>query len=413
MSKVSVIIPVYNTEAYLPECLDSVLAQTLGDLEVICIDDCSPDRSGEILDAYARRDGRVQVIHLPENRRQGYGRNRGLDAATGKYVYFLDSDDLIEPRALKELTELADRDELDAVFFDSRNIFESEEVKRVYNPTLTLRKGTYRDEVYNGAELLDDFILQNEWTCYPQRILWRRAFILEEGIRYPESCEHEDEYFAYAGILAAKRARYVPEQYFILRTRANSVMTSGYAPKNFQGYLMNYYYMNRFVSERNIHTTGANLNISRMFERILTLYANLKDRDDLGDVFVKEPDKTIYQCFLSYLRAQDEMMAIDKEVMDVIRQYRIVYIYGAKLTGQRFCEKLEKQKDVLIGGFLVKDMEDLPEIMMGRTVRRIDEVEIPEDAIVVAAIKVMYWEETREMLEKRGIRCIFLRKLYD
>ena len=103
MSKVSVIIPVYKTEAYLPECLDSVLSQTLGDLEVICIDDCSPDRSGEILDAYARRDGRVQVIHLPENRRQGYGRNRGLERATGEYVYFLDSDDMIEPQALEAI----------------------------------------------------------------------------------------------------------------------------------------------------------------------------------------------------------------------------------------------------------------------------------------------------------------------
>lgn len=411
MSKVSVIIPVYRTEAYLPECLDSVLAQTLGDLEVICIDDCSPDRSGEILDGYALRDGRVRVIHLPENRRQGYGRNRGLDCASGEYVYFLDSDDLIEPQALEELTELADRDALDAVFFDSRNIFESEEVKRIYNPTLTLRKGTYRDGVYNGADLLDAFILQNEWTCYPQRILWRREFLLAEGIRYPENCEHEDEFFAYAGILAAKRARYVPKQYFILRTRADSVMTSAYAPKNFQGYLMNFYYMNRFVSERNIHTEGALLNISRMFERMLTLYANLKDRCDIGEVFVKEPDRTIYQCFLSYLRAEDEMMAIDPEVMDVIRQYRIVYIYGAKLTGQRFCEKLQRQKDVLIGGFLVRDMEDLPEIMMGRTVRRIDETEIPEDAVVVAAVKVMFWEETREMLEKRGIRCVYHRKL--
>ena len=411
MSKVSVIIPVYKTEAWLPECLDSVLNQTLGDVEVICIDDCSPDQSGEILDGYALRDGRVQVIHLPENRRQGYGRNLGLSRASGKYVYFLDSDDMIEPQALEELTELADREALDAVFFDSRNIFESEDLKRIYNPVLTLRRGTYSDGVCTGADLLDSFILQNEWTCYPQRILWRREFILQEGIRYPEGCEHEDEFFAYAGILAAKRARYVPKQYFILRTRADSVMTSAYAPKNFHGYLMNYYYMNRFIAERNIHTVGAHLNISRMFERMLTLYAALKDRCDIGEVFVKEPDRTIYQCFLSYLRAEDEMMTIDPEVMDVIRQYRIVYIFGAKLTGQRFCQKLQRQKDVLIGGFLVKDMEDLPEIMMGRTVRRLDDVEIPKDAVVVAAVKIMFWEETREMLEKRGIRCVFHRKL--
>ena len=186
MMKVSVVIPVYNVERYLPECLDSVLNQTERELEVICIDDCSPDRCGEILDEYAARDGRVQVIHLPENRRQGYGRNRGLERARGKYVYFLDSDDTIVPEALKELWELAEREALDAVFFDSVNVFETEELKEVYMPPASPRVGTYRDSVYAGTELLDDFMRQGEWTCYPQRIFWRREFLLEESIRYPE-----------------------------------------------------------------------------------------------------------------------------------------------------------------------------------------------------------------------------------
>ena len=73
MKKVSVIIPVYNVEKYLPDCLDSVLGQTMRELECICIDDASPDRCGEILDEYAARDERVRVLHLPENHMQGYG----------------------------------------------------------------------------------------------------------------------------------------------------------------------------------------------------------------------------------------------------------------------------------------------------------------------------------------------------
>ena len=77
MEKVSVIIPVYRVEAYLPACLDSVLGQSLRELECICIDDHSPDRCGAILDEYAARDGRVRVLHLAENHMQGYGRNRG------------------------------------------------------------------------------------------------------------------------------------------------------------------------------------------------------------------------------------------------------------------------------------------------------------------------------------------------
>ena len=411
MSKVSVIIPVYNVEVYLRDCMDSVLNQTLTDLEVICIDDCSPDNCGMILDEYATADPRVKVIHLERNRRQGYGRNFGLDKASGQYIYFLDADDMIAPESFEELCELADKEMLDVVFFDSKDLFESEDLKKIYIPPLSLRKGVYRDEVYVGKELLDEFIRQNEWTCYPQRIFWRREFLLKEQIRYPEDTEHEDEFFAFAGILAAKRARYVRKQYFTLRTRANSVMTSGYAPKNFHGYLMNFYYMNEFVSKRDLHTYGADVNIARMIERINTLYTLLKDKYDLEQIFVKDLDKTLYRCFISWMRADDELNRIDQEVLDEISGCSEVYIYGAKLTGQRFCRKLERLSDIPIGGFLVKELDEVPSVVMGRYVRRVDEVNVPDDAIVVAAVKVMFWEETKAMFESKNIKCVFHRKL--
>lgn len=411
MSKVSVIIPVYNVERYLSACLDSVLGQTHKDLEVICIDDCSPDRCGEILDAYAKRDQRVKTVHLPENRRQGYGRNLGLSMADGKYVYFLDSDDMIEPETLSELTVLSDRDSLDAVFFDSRNIFEQEDLKEIYMPPLP-RTGVYKDEIYKGTDLLDDFMRQNEWTCYPQRIFWRREFLLEEEIRYPAGSEHEDEYFAFAGILAAERVRYIRKPYFILRTRPDSVMTSAPAAKNFHGYLMNYWYMNRFLAERGISTYGAEKNVTRMFERVMTLHAALKDKCDLSAPFVRDLDRTVYRVFRRYIRmetGEDGYYEIDKEVLDVIRQYRIVYIYGARLTGQRFLKKLE-HNGFLVGGFLIKEREEQPEILMGRKVELLDDVVLPPGSVVVAAVKVMYWEETRAMLEERGIPCVFHRR---
>ena len=411
MCKVSVIIPVYNTELYLPACLDSVLGQTLRELEVICIDDCSPDRCGEILDGYAARDSRVKVIHLSENHRQGYGRNRGLERASGKYVYFLDSDDTIVPEALQELTELADREELDAAFFDSINEFENEELKKIYMPPSTPRRGIYKDSAYSGAELLDDFMHQGEWTCYPQRIYWRREFLLDEGILYPEGTEHEDEFFAFAGILAAKRARYIRKQYFVLRIRPDSVMTSGYAPKNFHGYLMNFYYMNQFVAERDLDTYGARENIDRMLERVRTLYLALKDECDLGTCFVRTLDKTVYGCFDAYIRSQREEYMIAPGVLEEIKKYRIVYIYGAKLTGQRFCEKLECQQGILIRDFIAQDTREVPPVVMGRRVWDIDEIQLPEDAIVVAAIKVMYWEETKAMMARRNIPCVFHREL--
>ena len=96
MPALSIIVPVYKTEKYLPKCIDSILAQTYADFELILIDDGSPDRCGEICDEYALKDGRITVIHQ-ENKGVSAARNAGLDIAKGEYIGFVDSDDWIEP----------------------------------------------------------------------------------------------------------------------------------------------------------------------------------------------------------------------------------------------------------------------------------------------------------------------------
>lgn len=104
--KVSVIIPVYNVEPFLVRCLDSVVGQTLRDIEIICVDDGSPDRSIDILNRYAAEDARIRVISQ-ENRGLGGARNRGFDAATGEFVLYVDSDDWIDPAYCERLYEAA------------------------------------------------------------------------------------------------------------------------------------------------------------------------------------------------------------------------------------------------------------------------------------------------------------------
>ena len=102
--------------------------------------------------------------------------------------------------------------------------------------------------------------------------------------------------------------------------------------------------------------------------------------------------------------------AMDPDVMEEIRKYRIAYIYGAGLTGQRVCKKLE-HNGVLIGGFLTKDSEESAPILMGRSVQSLDDADIPDDAVVVVAVKMMFWEETRTLLAERNIPYVFHRKL--
>ena len=96
MPKISVIVPVYNVEKYLSECLDSIINQTFPDFEIICVNDCSTDKSGNILEDYSRKDNRIKIFYHQFNQGLGAARNTGLKNAHGKYVQFLDSDDYFE-----------------------------------------------------------------------------------------------------------------------------------------------------------------------------------------------------------------------------------------------------------------------------------------------------------------------------
>ena len=115
MPKVSVIIPVYNVEEYLPKCLDSVVNQTLKDLEIICVDDCSTDNSCGIIQEYADQDNRIKLVENQQNSGAAISRNNGLDIATGEYIYFMDSDDWIDNDYLETMFKTIEEVNTDAV----------------------------------------------------------------------------------------------------------------------------------------------------------------------------------------------------------------------------------------------------------------------------------------------------------
>ena len=118
MIKVSVIIPVYNVQAYLRQCMDSVTGQTLRDIEIICVNDESTDDSLQILEEYVAKDKRVQII-TQKNAGAGAARNNGMRHAKGKYLSFLDADDFFEPDMLEKAYEQAEKDQSDFVVYKS------------------------------------------------------------------------------------------------------------------------------------------------------------------------------------------------------------------------------------------------------------------------------------------------------
>jgi len=127
---VSVIIPVYKVEEYLRECLDSVVNQTLDNIEIICVDDGSPDHSADIVLEYTEKYPNVKLIRK-ENGGLSSARNAGLDVATGEYVYFLDSDDYIEPDMLLNLLNLAEQNNLEIIYFNTNLVFENNKIRQL------------------------------------------------------------------------------------------------------------------------------------------------------------------------------------------------------------------------------------------------------------------------------------------
>lgn len=117
IKKVSIIVPIYNVEKYLQRCLDSLICQTLKSIEIICIDDASTDNSGDILDRYARKDTRIKAIHLKQNTGTLCARLKGMEAASGEFFMFVDSDDALEPDACAELSDLMALQKTDLVHF--------------------------------------------------------------------------------------------------------------------------------------------------------------------------------------------------------------------------------------------------------------------------------------------------------
>ncbi|MFE5028778.1 CDP-glycerol glycerophosphotransferase family protein [Streptomyces sp. NPDC056656] len=197
MPRFSVIVPVYKVQAYLHACLESVLEQSCSDLEVIAVDDCSPDASGAIADEFAARDQRVRTVRLPENVGLGRARNAGLEHATGDYVLFLDSDDTLTPGALQAITDrIEETGGPDVLVYDyARTYWTGEAVRNQYADRLT-QDGPAPFALTDRPEILQ--LLMVVWNK-----AYRRAFIEEQGFAFPPGY-YEDTPWTYPVLMSAR-----------------------------------------------------------------------------------------------------------------------------------------------------------------------------------------------------------------
>lgn len=336
---ISVIVPVYNVEKYLEECLDSILAQTFTDLEVICIDDGSTDSSGKILDDYKEKDERVIVVHR-ENHGLGHARNTGIDMARGKYICFIDSDDYMEADTLMKRYELAEKNNCDLVLdnMDKFDCQSGEKLDWAYTLNFNLIP---EKEVFNRHDIPDfimDISIQNSNNKF-----CRLEMLRKNNLKFKEISYAEDVFFGFMALNLSERISVIPDIDTHYRINRPGSLTTTVSP-------------NRLLA----------------VETYKDLYDDLYERGILDEI-----RRSFYSRFLSSLHY--ELNAIGRDPLRfefrkllMSDEYKYMKITEQPASVYRNKDDLNAVKELLLPVISVVTHEDSKEILLHQTYMNLD-----------------------------------------
>lgn len=216
---ISIIVPVYNVEKYVKRCVESILAQTYKEFELILVDDGSTDQSGELCDTFKTCDNRICVIHQ-ENRGLSAARNRGLKEAGGEYITYIDSDDYVDASYLETLYQNAVTYQADVSVCDFCLVWENNKTKSKSNGRCGVKQ-------YTGREAAREIVANNKRSMITA---WGKLYhhTLRELLIYPEGKLHEDEFVTYKVLYQAKEVVECDMPLYYYLQREKSIMNDGY-----------------------------------------------------------------------------------------------------------------------------------------------------------------------------------------
>ncbi len=295
---ISVIIPMYNAEKYLEECLDSLLNQTMKDFEVIVVNDCSTDKSLEIAERYMNNgkwQHRFAVIQMSKNcGRPGIARNFGIDAAKGKYIYFLDSDDFIDETVLETLYFVAEKFNADVVHaklgFEYKEIdgkfqnafIDMETADMIEEPTL---------ETSNIGKRIETNIAYH-YTLMVWSKIFRREFLIENDIKFPAIACSEDHIFSTMALICAKNYVRMPFIGYHYRRHSGSVTrTKPFLDVLLLDLIEGFYFLDNFLQKQKFFTENPTYryltldNFYQMFAPLISKNIFFKHDFEIGEAY--------------------------------------------------------------------------------------------------------------------------------
>lgn len=224
MPQISVIIPIYNVEKYIHQCMYSIINQTLKDIEIICVDDFGTDKSMDIVSEFAEHDNRIKIVKHAKNSGLSSARNTGLKLSTAPYIMFLDSDDYYETDMCKKMLEAIINSDSDIAVCGTNIIYE---INREWKES----DDQYYKIKFEGKENINENILQSIDVSAWNKI-YRKSIIEAFDIRFPDGLKYEDAYFFNAYMAQAKSVYFVNEKLYNYRRREGSIMNETFNKKS-------------------------------------------------------------------------------------------------------------------------------------------------------------------------------------
>lgn len=406
MPVISIIVPVYNTEAYLEECLSSICAQSISEIEIICVDDGSTDRSGTILNGFAESDSRIKVIHKA-NTGYGHSMNVGIEAAMGDYIGIVESDDWIPREMMQTLYEAAEMYQADFVKADFYRFVRHADgvVRKSYNALS--EQIYYYNRIFCPAEEIVSFKFPiNIWSG-----IYRTDFIKKNKIRFHEStgASFQDNGFWFQTFALAARAVLLNRPLYM--NRRDNLLSSVYCPDKVYAICEEYDYIRQWIdglpgNQKKYTYLCAECRIGNYFRTIDRIddkykeefyikfrkdYLSLREAGELAEMFFPNGwRERIEKIIADPLEACHREMEERNRYQRVIGGFQDIIIYGAGVYGRKAYVALNRMGAVYrIAYFAVTDLKGNPSTIHGIPVVEFDSLstEFRKKALVIVAVK--------------------------
>ena len=393
MCKVSIIVPVYNVEKYLRECLDSIAMQTIDDFEVICINDGSEDNSDRILTEYEKKYKNIKILVHEENKGLSAARNTGIRNAAGEYLLFVDADDYILPETCETLYEQARKTESEVLFYNLSflNDYESGCIREA-----SINK-TY-DGVFTGIELFGKYQTDKCLKVESVRQFIKNSFLKDNQIFFHEGIIHEDMLFYFMICAKAKRVADLNQSLYVYRQRPDSISWAQQG-KSAECWMICMKYIYAYWLLECEFSVQEDMYIKKYLE---TMYRTYLYRKVYSEKKHNSNGRKEYVGNIEFDGIDYRKVNFDNEDVIKLKNARNIILYGAGMVAADVANELSQQRVSICGVVVSGDTH--PKFFNGIKVYQLFELNVDDDALFVIATDEKHHNSIINNLVHKGYR---------